>query len=147
MFLLPCSQRSTSSSVCNHQASFWCWAEAIFVGNVMPSTWGLLQNRTNHLSLAFSERLSLGVFEVGMFITTLAVFNTSTYLSFVMKTRLLLSWRTFLWYILPVRCRCRGLLLCLFTLTRARTRTHTHTHPLYHSFGRGIGPSQRPLPV
>jgi hypothetical protein len=99
-FLLPCFQHSTSSSACNHEASFWCWAEAIFVGNVMPSTWGLLQNRTNHLSLAFSEHMSLGVFKVGMSLTILAVFNTSTYLFF------LLSWKNLY--------RCLDLLFCDF---------------------------------
>jgi hypothetical protein len=89
--------------------------------------------------------MSLGVFKVGMSLTTLVVFNTSTYLFFpiVMKTPLPLSWRTFfLWFsylfVVGVEDYCCA---C------SHTHTHTHTHTRYHSSERGIGPSQRPLPI
>jgi hypothetical protein len=58
------------------------------------------------------------------------------------------------WPFLPIDGRCTGLLLHLFTFSeayarahaRAHTHTHTHTHTRCDSPGRGIGPSQRPLP-
>jgi hypothetical protein len=48
------------------------------------------------------------------------------------------------WPLVPTHCRCRGLLLHLITLND--THTHTHTHIRWDSSGRGIGPSQRPVP-
>ena len=50
--------------------------------------------------------------------------------------------------LLPARCRCRGLLFLLMTLNGKRARTHTHTNLdiQQDSSGRGIGPSQTPLP-
>lgn len=145
MFLLQCCQHLTFSSVYNHQASFLCWAEAIFVGNVMPSTWGLLHNRTNQLSVAFSEHLSLRVFPVGMFLTTVAVYLDVSFFCHENTFTVVVTY-IFARSFLPVRCRCRGLLLCLITLNDTLTHKHTHTHSPYHS-GRGICPSQRPLPV
>jgi hypothetical protein len=105
----------------------------------MPSTWGLLHNRTNQLSVAFSEHLYLRVFLVGMFLATLAVYLDVSFF-YPENTFTVVVTYIFVWSFLPVCCRCRGLLLCLITLndthslslshthTRARARTHAHAH-------------------
>jgi len=126
MFLLQCCQHLTFSSVYNHQASFLCWAEAIFVGNVMPSTWGLLHNRTNQLSVAFSEHLSLRVFPVGMFLTTVALYLDVSFFCHANTFTVVVTY-IFARSFLHVHCRCRGLLLCLITLNDTLTHTNTRT--------------------
>jgi len=129
MFLLQWSQHSTSSSVYNHQASFLCWAEAIFVGNVMPSTWGLVHNRPNQLSIAFSEHLSHRVFPVGMFLATVAVYLDVSFFCHENTFTVVVTY-IFAWSFLPVRCRCRGLLLCLITINDTHTNAHAQSVPL-----------------
>ena len=46
--------------------------------------------------------------------------------------------------LLLTHCRCVRLLLNLITVNHTHTHTHTFTHQNFS--GRGIGPSQRPLP-
>jgi len=57
---------------------------------------------------------------------------------------------SFLFGLMRTHSRCRVLLLHLITLHGARARTHTHTFSvplsLLDFFGRGINPSQTPLP-
>jgi hypothetical protein len=137
MFLLQCSQHSTSSSVYNHQASFFCWTEAIYVGNVMPSTWGLLHNRTNQLSVEFSEHLSLRVFLVCMFLVTLAVYLDVCFFYFENTFTVVVAY-IFVWSFVPVRCRCWGLLLLNYTLTHTQTHAHAHSVPLFWTRDRSV---------
>jgi hypothetical protein len=85
-----------------------------------------------HLTMSFSWKGSTGKLRIEYFILLL-------------KEHCRVYRHSFFLLILPNHFRRRGLLLHLITIKGKKTHTHKHTQSEDFS-GRGIGPSQRPLP-